>query len=295
MDNLNILVEAKREYLDQLSILMCPVMIDVFDVMYQEAHKISKGRKVLIMFQKLLKDVPEWNETMAKEHTDNIADRCAWFKDLVAAVFVSSVKILSAVRLSKEVKKLSVKLPSNEVFIHSCYKNAAKDLYKNPYVFSENQSEYNRNDELFERFKICIEVTVKELIPVQQILQTYMTTTDDIIDPQDADLATDDVDEYDGEDPMAPPEESNGEYNPAGETEGMVDAPPEDLAPPLDQNPPMGEEAPPPPPPRHFENEFRTIPRVQPGQPQSQPPPPPPDDEDLFPDAPDSRIKNSRY
>jgi hypothetical protein len=266
-------------------------MIDVFDVMYQEAHKISKGRKVLIMFQKLLKDVPEWNETMAKEHTDNIADRCAWFKDLVAAVFVSSVKILSAVRLSKEVKKLSVKLPSNEVFIHSCYKNAAKDLYKNPYVFSENQSEYNRNDELFERFKICIEVTVKELIPVQQILQTYMTTTDDIIDPQDADLATDDVDEYDGEDQMAPPEESNGEYNPTGETEGMVDAPPEDLAPPLEQNPPMGEEAPPPPPPRHFENEFRTIPRVQPGQ----PPPPPPDDEDLFPDAPDSRIKNSRY
>lgn len=295
MDNLNILVEAKREYLDQLSILMCPVMIDVFDVMYQEAYKISKGRKVLIMFQKLLKDVPEWNETMAKEHTDNIADRCAWFKDLVAAVFVSSVKILSAVRLSKEVKKLSVKLPSNEVFIHSCYKNAAKDLYKNPYVFSENQSEYNRNDELFERFKICIEVTVKELIPVQQILQTYMTTTDDIIDPQDADLATDDVDEYDGEDPPAPPEEPTGEYNPTGETEGMVDAPPEDLAPPLEQNPPMDEEAPTPPPPRHFENEFRTIPRVQPGQPQSQPPPPPPDDEDLFPDAPDSRIKNSRY
>ena len=240
MDNLNILVEAKREYLDQLSILMCPVMIDVFDVMYQEAHKLSKGRKVLIMFQKLLQDVPEWNETMSKEHTDNIADRCAWFKDLVAAVFVSSVKILSAVRLSKDVKKLSVKLPSNEVFIHSCYKNAAKDLYKNPYIFSENQSEYNRNDELFERFRICIEATVKELIPVQQILQTYMSTTDDIIDPQDADLETDDVDEYDetqqnGE--AEPEAEMGGEYNPTGESEGMVDAPPEDLAPPPMEEP----------------------------------------------------------
>ena len=109
MDNLNILVEAKREYMEQLSILICPVMIDVFDAMYQEAHTLSKNRKVLIMFQKLLKDVPEWSETMAKQHTDTIADRCAWFKDLVAAVFVSSVKILSAVRLSKDNKKISLK------------------------------------------------------------------------------------------------------------------------------------------------------------------------------------------
>ena len=53
MDNLNILVEAKREYMEQLSILICPVMIDVFDAMYQEAHTLSKNRKVLIMFQKL--------------------------------------------------------------------------------------------------------------------------------------------------------------------------------------------------------------------------------------------------
>jgi hypothetical protein len=199
---------------------------------------------------------------------------------------------LSAVRLSKDVKKLSVKLPSNEVFIHSCYKNAAKDLYKNPYIFSENQSEYNRNDELFERFRICIEATVKELIPVQQILQTYMSTTDDIIDPQDADLETDDVDEYDethqnGE--AEPEAEMGGEYNPAGESEGMVDAPPPPMEEPMEESP-MEQQPQPQAHPRHFENEFRTIPRVQPGQPQA-----PPEDEDLFPDAPDSRIKKARY
>ena len=51
MDNLNILVEAKREYMEQLSILICPVMIDVFDAMYREAHTLSKNRKVLLMFQ----------------------------------------------------------------------------------------------------------------------------------------------------------------------------------------------------------------------------------------------------
>ena len=120
MDNLNILVEAKREYLGQLCLLMCPVMIETFEEMYEEAYKLSKGRKVLVMYQKLLKEVPNWSDAMSKQHTDNIANRCAWFNDLLAAVFVSCVKILSAVRLSKDNKKISLKLPTNEVFIQMC-------------------------------------------------------------------------------------------------------------------------------------------------------------------------------
>lgn len=294
MDNLNILVEAKREYLEQLSILMCPVMIDVFDEMYQEAHKLSKGRKVLMMFQNLLRDIPGWSETMAKENTDNIANRCAWFKDLVAAVFVSSVKILSAVRLSKDSKKLSVKLPSNEVFIHTCYKNAAKDLYKNPYIFSENQSEHDRNDKLYERFSLCIENTVKELIPVQQILQTYMTTQDEILEPQDGNVEEDDVDEYN---PEPEPEPEPLEEPVESEIPG-----PESLA--RDTNeetfpgPVTTEETPPQP---SLDNEFRTInttniPPAQPHQPYQQGHQQEQEQEereDLFSDAAESRQRRA--
>lgn len=263
MDNLNILVEAKREYLEQLCILMCPVMIDVFDEMFQEAQRLSKGRKVLIMYQNLLRDVPNWSETMAKDHADNIANRCAWFKDLVAAVFVSSVKILSAVRLSAETKKLSVKLPSNEVFIHTCYKNAAKDLYKDPYVFTDNQTEHDRNDKLYERFTTCVEVSVKELIPVQQILQTYMNAQEDeVLEPQDGNLMEDDVEEE--------PEEIPGPESIARD--------PVDPVEPVDPVDPV-EPA--------LINEFRTVP-VQPPQ-QAPPPPPEEEPEDLFADAAETR------
>lgn len=272
---------------------MCPPMIDVFVEMYEEAYKLSKGRKVLQMFQKLLKDVPEWNETMAKEHTDNIANRCAWFKDLVAAVFVSSVKILSAVRLNKDNKKLSVKLPTNEVFIHSCYKNVAKDLYKDPYIFSETQSEHTRNDKLYDRFSYCIETTVKELIPVQQILQTYMTTTDDMIDPQDTDLTEDNVDEYGGEN------QEMGEGEPMEGGDPSMENP-EMQGEPMGEQPmgeqPMGEQPMAPEQPQQsnpFENEFRTIKSGRP-QPQAQPQQGY-ESEDLFPDAPDGRIKKPMY
>ena len=83
---LGILVEAKKEYLGQLSLVMCTPIVEVFAEMYDEANKLSKGRKVLIMFQKLLKEVPNWSNAMSKRHSDNITSRCAWFGDLLAAV-----------------------------------------------------------------------------------------------------------------------------------------------------------------------------------------------------------------
>ena len=238
MDNLNILVEAKREYLGQLCILMCPVMIETFEEMYDEAYKLSKGRKVLVMYQKLLKEVPNWSDAMSKQHTDNIANRCAWFNDLLAAVFVSCVKILSAVRLSKDNKKISLKLPTNEVFIQMCHNKVAESLYNDPYIYHDSQNEHARNDKLFERFSICIENSVKELIPVQQILQTYMSQQQE---GQDLDLGEAEV--GDSEDPDII--EDNGMEETSNEPFGDEEQPMEEGQPPMEEGqPPMEEEQP---------------------------------------------------
>ena len=294
MDNLNILVEAKKEYLGQLCIIMCPVMIDVFQDMYKEAVTLSKGKKPLVMFQKLLKEVPNWSNQMSANHTSNIADRCAWFNDLLAAVFVACTKILSAVRLKADNKKISLKLPTNEVFIQTCYNNCAKDLYRDPYVFHEEQSEYARDDQLTLRFCTAIENTVKELIPVQQILQTYMSQETRDID-LDGDIQdTEDPDVYDG-----PMEEPEPELPPMEEH--------------LPENEPMMGSEDQQVHPTGLENEFKTVPGVQapqvdfdpepmeepqPGMGMEGPPPPQAETEDdgvLFGDAPDHRIKKTAY
>ena len=266
MDNLNILVEAKKEYLGQMCLLMCPPMIEVFQEMYNESVNLSKGRKVLIMFQKLLKEVPNWSNAMSKNHSDNITNRCAWFGDLLAAVFVACTKILSAVRLKADNKKISLKLPTEEVFIQTCYNNIAKELYKDPYIFSEEQSEYARDEKLILRFTLCIENTVKELIPVQQILQTYMSQ-----DSRDISL--------DGEiqDSMDP--DVFDEPEPEPEPEPMMETDPE---------------------PTGLENEFKTVPGVHAPQPEEMEPAPQPqaqpqDDDVFFGDAPEQRTKNPRY
>ena len=276
MDNLSILTEAKREYMGQLCLLMCPPMIDVFNDIYEEANKISNGRKVLIMFQKLLKEVPNWSNAMSKQHSDNITNRCAWFSDLLAAVFVACTKILSAVRLKADNKKISLKLPTNEVFIQTCYNNIAKDLYRDPYVFHEDQSIYHRDEKLTSRFCMCIENSIKELIPVQQILQTYMSQESRDID-LDGDVEdTEDPDIYEGEHEPMPEPEPMAEPMAEPEPEAMMEPEAEPM------------------------NEFKTVPGVPGPEPEPEPEPEPmgePQQEDdvLFGDAPEYPTKNPRY
>ena len=288
MDNLNVLVEAKKEYLGQLCLIMCPAMIEVFHDMYNEAVALSKGRKVLVMYQKLLKEVPNWSNAMSKQHTDNISDRCAWFSDLLAAVFVACTKILSAVRLKTDNKKISLKLPTNEVFIQTCYNNVAKDIYKDPYIFHDEQSEYIRDEKLTSRICICIESTVKELIPVQQILQTYMSQ-----ESRDIDL--------DGDVDDSPDPDVIDDFNPVEETEPEPLAEPEPEPFPVEE--PSSDEM---IQPTGLENEFKTVPGVQAPEPDFQAGPGPgpgpgpveqphKDEGVLFDDAPDHRIKNPRY
>jgi len=43
MDNLNILVEAKKEYLGQLCLIMCPAMIEVFSRNVQRIYQNLQG------------------------------------------------------------------------------------------------------------------------------------------------------------------------------------------------------------------------------------------------------------
>ena len=226
---LNVLVEAKKEYMGQLCRLICPHMIQAFHAMYEEAQKLSKGKKVLLQYQKLLKEVPNWNDHIVKTHTENFTKSCSWFSDLLAAVFVSYVKILSSVRLKADNKKISIKLPSNELFVHTCFINAAQDLYKDPYVYHEEQSEHERNSKLNTRFTAAIEETIQALLPVQLILNTYMSQSGENVELNSETPSTEAEEDPDvDEEPFGEPEPEPAAPEAAPEP---VETPPEQPAP----------------------------------------------------------------
>lgn len=300
MTEMSVLVEARREYIDQLGVCLSEHLIESFDAMYNEASKMSKGKKVLVSFQSLLKDVPNFSNSMIKQHTDAIIDRCSYFSDLLAAVFVASTKIMSSVRLRQDTAKISLKLPTNDIFIHTVFIEAAKNLYADPYVFHDDAPQHKRDEELRARFGIAIERAVKSLIPIKEILETYMTASNgesaddleknidltdqgDTEDPDVVESEDDDEEDVEEED-----EDDIGEEGPEGlenemKTIPTVEAPPEQA--------PSEFTQPPTPTPTTTQaqapviNEFGTAPppRPQTPVPEQQP--------TLFDGAPDARIR----
>ena len=298
MTEMSVLVEARREYIDQLGVCLSEHLIESFDAMYSEASKISKGKKVLVSFQSLLKDVPNFSNSMIKQHTDAVIDRCSYFSDLLAAVFVASTKIMSSVRLRQDSAKISLKLPTNDIFIHTVFIEAAKNLYADPYVFHDDSPQHKRDEELRARFGIAIERAVKSLIPIKEILETYMTASNGESDLEknidltdQGDTEDPDVVESEDDDEEDVEEEDIGEEGPEGlenemKTIPTVEAPPEQTQapseftqPPTPTPTPSQTQAPP------VINEFGTAPppRPQTPVPEQQP--------TLFDGASDARIR----
>jgi hypothetical protein len=227
MDLLN---ESERRFTKKLCDAMVPVMIESFWEIWLEAKKESQGKSTTRVFQELLRGVKTWNSSISHKHTEAIIKNEPLFPNLLAAVFVIHVKILSAIRTDKKSKKICIKLPANDVFVQRCYEACAKDLYERPHIITENNTEEVRNDDLRARFAKKIAEVIEDLVPTAEILQTYLplpAAGEDLnLDHEDEDPEVEDEvpdvmneDPIDNTDPMNVPG-SNMEF---GKTPGGVD------------------------------------------------------------------------
>jgi hypothetical protein len=171
---MDVLVEAERKYMSKLVNAMSPVMINAFMDLFQEAKLKSQGKNVLLQYQALLVEIKAWNNTIVRQHTENIIKTCAIFPNLLAAVFVILVKIMSAIKITSEAKKLNIKLPTNDIFVHSCYMEMAKNIYEEPRFMVNELSDLERREVLQQKLCKSIHEVVDSFVPIQQILDTYI-------------------------------------------------------------------------------------------------------------------------
>jgi hypothetical protein len=171
---MDILNESERRFTKKLCDAMIPVMIEAFWEIWLEAKKESQGKNTPRVFQELLRGVKTWNSSISLKNTEAIMKNQSLFPNLLAAVFVIHVKILSAIRTDKKSKKISIKLPANDVFVQRCYEACAKDLYESPYIITEDNSESDRNEDLNKRFYKHICLVIEDLVPTAEILNTYL-------------------------------------------------------------------------------------------------------------------------
>ena len=151
-DNLSVLVDAKTEYTKQLTNILVPYIYEGIRSIYDEplGHcRATEDRAVLMRFQEKLALIPKWSQEILGKECDRIMNSsgCDWLDELVTAVFLSHTKILTAIKKNgKKQKKINLKIPKIDHFIHKCYIECAREFWKNPYLYSDkwSQSEYQR-------------------------------------------------------------------------------------------------------------------------------------------------------
>ena len=151
MNSLNILVEAKKEYTNQLQKILTPRIYEGFKSIYEDILKVlteeiqenkPQTSSVVKTFQKALKEIPQWNQDMIKNEYNRIerTSNCDYFDNLIEAIFITNTKILTSVQLHEKSQNIKINIPQSPHFIHKCYMECAKEIYKNPYIFDQSKN-----------------------------------------------------------------------------------------------------------------------------------------------------------
>jgi hypothetical protein len=109
------------------------------------------------------------------------SSNCDYFEDLIETVFITNIKILSSVQINTNNSiGLNVNIPSSVHFIHKCYIESAKEIYKNPYIFENSrhltpkEKHTNIRDSL-SYIENSINSAIRDLLPIRDILKQGIT------------------------------------------------------------------------------------------------------------------------
>lgn len=202
---LSVYSDARAEYTKQLCVFLVPAYFQFYIELLDKAKSdmITEPKKVLWQFQNYLNEIHDWN--MEKVHNEihriQTNSGCDYLEDLLTAVFIAHTKVLTAIRLSSNNKKIKIDIPKVEHFLFKALCETSKLLWSSTYLFREGisgiekQQNYRNIEQLLNE---GILQAVRSLVPVKSILKDFVNG-DNTDTPNDED-SDDDNDDTNNED-----------------------------------------------------------------------------------------------
>jgi hypothetical protein len=156
-----LLLDAKREYVGQLTDVMAPYVLSFL-------ANLRATSPTLVDFQHRLREIPVWNSNVVAQRTQEIEGRFPYLNDLIAAVFVSYTKILSSIKLGEDKPNIRLRLPANDQVVHSVYIYTAKDMYETAGLVNADRATR------IATVRNAIETAVRASLPIAEILRAYL-------------------------------------------------------------------------------------------------------------------------
>lgn len=178
---LSVYSDARAEYTKQLCVFLVPAYFQFFIDLLEKAKQLTtqEPKKALWQFQTYLNEIHDWNmEKVNNEiHTIHTNCGCDYLDDLLTAVFIAHTKVLTAIRLSSNNKKVEINVPKVEHFLFKVLCETAKLLWSSTYLFRdgipaiEKQQNYRTIEGLLNE---GILQAVRSLVPVKSILKDFV-------------------------------------------------------------------------------------------------------------------------
>jgi len=185
---LSVYSDARAEYTKQLCVFLVPAYFQFFIELLEKAKldTSNEPKKSLWQFQNYLNEIHDWN--MEKVHNEinkiNTNSGCDYLEDLLTAVFIAHTKVLTAIRLSANKKKIEINIPKVDHFLFKVLCETSKLLWSSTYLFRdgipgiEKQQNYRNIEQIINE---GILQAVRCLVPVKSILRDFVNNdTNDI-------------------------------------------------------------------------------------------------------------------
>ena len=173
----------------QLKLAMTPLLYQGFDSIYKDAVKKSKenteSRGELYEFQGLLNDIRIWDtemiegNTMLNHESNRIISSVDDFK--VDELYSTSYYLQLAdalTALNMEWLDSYDDVPSYAHFVHKCYRRAANQIYRNPYLMS--RSDKFSPKQIQENMRLIVEIigesideSLRMMLPINTLIQDF--------------------------------------------------------------------------------------------------------------------------
>lgn len=194
MENVATYSEARSEYTKQLATFIVPSLVGWFQALWHR-NSFDKQR-CLSLFQSECEEIARWNQDRIHDEVRVLIERsgCDYMEELMTAVFIAHTKVLTAVRLSAQQKKLSITVPKLDHFIHRIFREAARSYWKSPFLFMDGGGVVDRQKNVLQIEALAAEAittAVRSLLPVKQILKDYLEGGDnEDIEDDEAEVVT---------------------------------------------------------------------------------------------------------
>ena len=179
---LSVYSDARAEYTKQLCVFLVPAFFQFFTELLEKAKisMINEPKRALWQFQNFLNEIHDWNIQKVNNEIHLIYTNCGcdYLEDLLTAVFIAHTKVLTAIRLSSNNKKVEINIPKVEHFLFKVLCETSKLLWSSTYLFRdgipgiEKQQNYRMIEQLINE---GILQAVRGLVPVKSILRDFVS------------------------------------------------------------------------------------------------------------------------